>query len=371
MARSSDVSVEHRVKRVFSHLTVQPDLILLQNASEPFIDDNFFYVTGLDQGLFEGSTALLYPDGGLDLIVSELEAETAKHTDAHLHTYKKKETSNGLFQPQLASATTIGINFAGIAHQQFMKLLEQFPSKQFIDVSDAFTKSRAIKDATELAHIKRACHIADQVMEKIPELTRESLYEYELAAEIGYLLQKHGADKPAFDIISSFGAHTAEPHYTHGKTRLHRGDLVLCDFGACFKKYNSDITRAFIFGSPSKQQQDMYDTVLEAQEIGIETARAGINACDVHRAVSKYIEKSPFAGRFIHSTGHSLGLAVHDGGIGFTDECTDILQEHMVLTIEPGVYLPGIGGVRIEDDVLIKKQGVEFLTTASKAFRRI
>ncbi len=366
-----DAAVKHRVKRVFSHLTTKPDLILLQNASEPFIDDNFFYVTGLNQGIFEGSAALLYADGNIDLLVSELEAETAKHTTAHLHTYTKKEARNELLWSQLASATTIGMNFAGIAHQTFMRLQEQFLSKQFIDVSEAFAKSRAIKDDTELAHIKKACHIADQVMEKIPELARESLYEHELAAEIGYLLQKHGADKPAFDIISSFGEHTAEPHYAHGKTRLRRGDIVLCDFGACFKKYNSDITRTFVCGSPSKQQRDMYDVVLEAQQIGIETAKAGIKACDVHQAVSNYIEKTPFAGRFIHSTGHSLGLAVHDEGIGFTEECTDELQEDMVLTIEPGIYLPKIGGVRIEDDVLIKKQGVEVLTTSSKVFERI
>lgn len=355
---------------MFSHLTTQPDLIFLQNASEPFIDDNFFYVTGLSQGLFEGSTALLYPDGGFELIVSELEAETVIHANAHLHVYHKKDESKNLIRSKLESATTIGINFAGIVHQTFRKLQEQFPSKEFIDVSDAFTKSRAIKDDTEITHIKKACHIADQVMEKIPELTRESIYEYELAAEIGYLLQKNGADKPAFDIISSFGVHTAEPHYTHANTQLHRGDLVLCDFGACFKRYNSDITRTFIFGNPTKQQQDMYETVLEAQQIGIETAQAGISACEVHQAVSRYIEKTPFAGRFIHSTGHSLGLAVHDGGIGFTEECTGKLQENMVLTIEPGIYLPGIGGVRIEDDVLIKKQGVEVLTTSSKVFAK-
>jgi len=363
--------VEKRVQTIFTNLEKEPDAILIKNAVEPYIDDNFFYVTGLEHGLFEDAIALLSPDGTIDLIASELEAETAKNADANLHIYKNKDDIDKFLKDVLSSFQTVDVNFAGISHKAFCKLKENFPRIKFRDASDAFAKARLVKDNAEIARIKESCKIADAVMEKIPDLVHEGMYEYELAAEINYLMQKHGADKPAFDTISPFGKHTAEPHYTHGTTPLKKGDLVLCDFGACLRKYNSDITRTFVFGTANEQQKAMYETVLKAQEIGFETAKAGVTAHEVHDAVSAYIDITQFNGRFTHSTGHSLGIAVHDGGTGFTPECNVELQENMVLTIEPGVYIPGFGGVRIEDDVIIKKDGVELLTTASRAFVEI
>ena len=110
----------------------------------------------------------------------------------------------------------------------------------------------------------------------------------------------------------------------------------------------------------------MYDTVLKAQQVGINKIKPGVKTCDVHNAVSSYIDSTKFKGCFIHSTGHSLGLAVHDGGAHFSIDSDVILQENMVLTVEPGVYIPGFGGVRIEDDILVKKDGVEVLTHSSK-----
>ena len=150
-------------------------------------------------------------------------------------------------------------------------------------------------------------------MATIPDIISEGMSEYELAAEINYSLQNLGAEKPAFDTISSFGKNTAEPHYSHGDIKLRKGDFIVCDFGACLKKYNSDITRTFLFGRATEQQKEMYETVLQAQQIAFDAIKPGVKACDVHHAVSSFIDSTKFKGRFIHSTGHSLGLAVHDG----------------------------------------------------------
>jgi Xaa-Pro dipeptidase len=242
------------------------------------------------------------------------------------------------------------------------------PEVEFYDVSESFLKTRVIKEEFEIKKIKKACEIVDKIVYKIPELLNKGMFEYELAAEIDYMMQKHGADKPAFETISSFGKNTAEPHYSHGDTRLEKNDFVLCDFGACLKKYNSDITRTFIFGKANVKQKEMYNTVLEAQRVGLDKIKPGIKAHEVHDAVNTFIENSRFKGCFIHSTGHSLGLAVHDEGVGFTPDIDIILKEGMVLTVEPGVYIPGYGGVRIEDDVLIKKNGMDVLTKSSKKF---
>lgn len=354
--------LEKRVKNIYKNLGKKPDVILIKNSTEPYIDDNFFYVTGLEKGLFEGSVAVLFLDGNIDLMVSELEAETAKKADVNVRVYKNEEDLENVLKDCISSFKTIGLNFNGILHKDFCKLKDGFPDSEFLDVSESFAKTRLVKDEFEINLIKKACEIADEVMEKIPQILHDDMYEFELAAEIGYLMQKNGADKPAFDTISSFGKNTSEPHYSHGTTRLKKGDFVLCDFGACFRKYNSDITRTFVFGKASEKQKDMYETVLEAQRIGFDTVKPGSKAHEVHDAVDSFIEGTKFKGRFIHSTGHSLGLAVHDGDTKLSSDCEVELKENMVFTVEPGVYIPGFGGVRIEDNVLIKKDGVELLT---------
>jgi len=260
----------------------------------------------------------------------------------------------------------IGLNFDGIPYKGFQNLKKILPDTKFVDVSDNFTKTRLVKDKIEIKTIRKACKIADKVMEKIPDILYDGMYEFEFAAEINYLMQKNGAHKSAFDTISSFGKNTAEPHYTHGNTKLKKGDFVLCDFGACYKKYNSDITRTFVFGKASKKQKAMHNTVLNAQKIGFDKIKPGLKALEVHNAVSTYINNTEFKDRFIHSTGHPIGLSVHDGGAGFSPDCNIKLEENMIFTVEPGIYIPGFGGVRIEDDILIKKEGIEILTKTTR-----
>lgn len=356
-----------RIKNIFKNCNKTVDCILLKNASLPYIDDNFFYVTNLDQGLFEGSCAVLYPDGTCEILVSELEAESARKSTAHLIVYKTKDEYSKALTNLLSSVHVIGINASGISYHEFTNLMQRFPKTEFVDVSDGFSKTRFIKDDEEIHRIKKACQIADDTMATLPDIITNGMTENELAAEINYSLESFGAEKPAFDTISSFGKNTAEPHYGHSDVPLKKGALIVCDFGACYKRYNSDITRTFVFGIASAQQKEMYETVLQAQQCAFDMIRSGMKACDIHHAVLSFINSTKFKGAFIHSTGHSLGLAVHDGS-GFTQDNTMELQENMVLTVEPGVYLPGIGGVRIEDDILIKKNGLELLTKSPRVF---
>jgi Xaa-Pro dipeptidase len=346
------------------------DAILLENASSPFVDDNFFYVTGLNQGIFEDSAVVLHSDGAIDLLVSELEAESARKTTAHLCVYKNKADFSAMLSHLTADEKTMGINATGLSYHQYNSLVELLPQVKFVDVSEAFQKTRLIKDEAEIQSIKSACSIADEVIETIPDVLYVGITEYELAAEINYALQNRGAEKPAFDTISSFHANTAEPHYSHGDAKLRKNDFVLCDIGACFKKYNSDITRTFVFGKAAEQQREMYEVVLKAQQVAFDAIRPGVKACDVHNAVSSFIDSTKFKNRFIHSTGHSLGLAVHDGA-GFAPGNSMELQENMVLTVEPGVYIPGYGGVRIEDDILINKEKLTLLTRSPREFTEL
>jgi Xaa-Pro dipeptidase len=248
----------------------------------------------------------------------------------------------------------------------FLRIESILPKVKFFDISDVLMKIRMVKDEIEIENIRRACDIADIVMDKIPEFLFEGISENELAAEIDYLMQKNGASKPAFGTISSFGRNTSEPHYSHGDVKLRYGDFVLCDFGACFKRYNSDMTRTFIFGESDNKQRKIYDIVFEAQKVAFDFIKSGVKAKEVHNLVFNFIEKSDFKGRFIHSTGHSLGLNVHDGNVGFNSICDEELKDNMVFTVEPGVYIPEFGGVRIEDDILVKKEGIEILTKSKR-----
>jgi len=363
--------LNNRIQNIFTNSKQKVDCILIKNSNEPYIDNNFFYVTGLNKGLFESSIAILYPDGNIKLIVSELELEIAKNTKAEIKFYKNKKEYKEILNNSISFVKTVGLNFNRISYKDFIKLKVEFPEKNFLDVSESFQKSRLIKDKLEINLIKEACRISDIVMKKIPDILDIGMKEYELAAEIDYLMQKKGADKSAFETISSFGKNSSLPHYSHGNNKLKNGDFVLCDFGACFKKYNSDITRTFVFGKASNKQKEMYNIVLEAQKIGFETIKPGLKACEIHKNVVSFIDNTNFKGRFIHSTGHPLGLSVHDGDFRIGSDCELELKENMVFTIEPGVYLPGYGGVRIEDDVIIKKDAIEVLTRSPRELLEI
>ena len=363
--------MEKRVRTIFNNLKKKPDIIIIKNSVEPFIDDNFFYVTGLKQGIFEGAIAVLYPDGRIDIVVSELESETAKKADVNLIVYKKQEEYNRVLKKLLTKFKKIGINFSGISYRDYYRIRYKAPKVDFLDVSKSLMGTRLVKDEMEMQLIQDSCRIADKAMGAIPNKLDEGVHEYEIAAEIDYLMGKNGGDEPAFKTISSFGKNTAEPHYSRGDTKLKKGDFALFDFGASKDRYKSDITRTFIFGKADKQQKEMYSTVYRAQSIGFDAIKPGVKASEVHDLVSSYIDGTKFKGRFIHSTGHSIGLAVHDGDARLGPENDFELKENMIFTVEPGVYIPGFGGVRIEDDVVVKKNGVEILTKSSRELLEI
>ena len=197
--------MKDRVKNIFKNTEYKPDIILIRNSSEPYIDNNFFYTTGLDKGLFEGSIAVLFPDGNIDLIVPELESEIAKKADANIKVYKTLNEYNKILKESISNSKNIGLNYQSISYSDFYNLNKKFSNLKFFDVSVSFEKSRLIKDEIEIKLIKKACNIADKVVERIPEILYENITEYELAAEIDYLMQKNGADKAAFETISSFG----------------------------------------------------------------------------------------------------------------------------------------------------------------------
>lgn len=359
-----------RVKTVFHHCASTVDAIVVKNSTTPLLDENFFYLTDLVQGVFEGCLAVAYPDGHVEAVVSELEAQSAERTKASVSVYHTKQEFRDILTRLLGTSKHVGINAEAMTVRDQDSLKKLLTKAEFVDVSAAFTTARLVKDAEELDRIRTACGIVDRVAEALPDIISEGMTENDLAAEIDYSLIKEGADRPSFDTISSYGANTAEPHYGHGDVPLKKGGIVLCDFGALHQRYASDMTRTWVLGSSTAQQRSMYEVVLRAQQQAFDAIASGVSADAVDVAARTAIDGSAFKGRFIHSTGHSLGLAVHDGE-RFSAEAKFTLEENMVFTVEPGVYLPGVGGVRIEDDIRVTSRGCEVLTKAGKVFTEL
>ena len=223
----------------------------------------------------------------------------------------------------------------------------------------------SVKDPGEIAAIRTAARIADEAFAEVLPLLRPGLREIEIAAELEYQMKLRGASKAAFDIIVASGYRSAMPHGIASTKKLAKGDFVTCDFGAMFNGYVSDITRTIVIGKATARQRRIYDIVLKSQKAGVRAVRHNRKAVDVDRASRRIIEKAGFGKNFGHSTGHGIGVYVHTPPkVG--PNSTDILLKGMVITVEPGIYIPRWGGVRIEDDVLVGASGGEVLNKTSK-----
>jgi Xaa-Pro aminopeptidase len=218
---------------------------------------------------------------------------------------------------------------------------------------------RRVKDRDEIARIERAQAAADDAFERVVVgggALREGVSERELAFELELAMRRAGADDKAFDTIAAFGENAAEPHHHPTDRPLRGGDVVKLDFGALVEGYHSDMTRTVAFGEPGERLREIRDLVAEAQRAGIEAVRPGATVAEVDLAARRVIDAGGHAPEFPHGLGHGVGLEIHEDPRLRWDG-TDELLEGSVVTIEPGVYIPGLGGVRIEDMVEVTAGG--------------
>ncbi len=363
-----------RVQKVFQNLDPAPDAIVVANAVDPHLDQTFFYLFDVPAGLFEGSLAIAHPDGTLDVLTAALEAETAreaakKDPNVTVHVVSREDT-DAEAKKLLDGAKKVGLNYRELTHEWFNRLDKAFDGTEWVDVSNAIRRARVTKDPNEIQLLRKAGEIGSKVGREIPGILKAGMTELELAAEMEYRMNRHGASGRSFSTIVAFGPHSAEPHYSPAETKLKAGDSIVCDFGAYYRRYASDITRSFHFGRRDDEMKKVHETVEAAQKAALEAVKPGVPAKEVHLAAARVIDASPWKGRLTHGVGHSIGLVVHDGwGYGATVE--DPLEVGMAITVEPGIYLPGHGGVRIEDDIVVTKNGYEFLTTAPREYLEV
>ncbi len=345
------------------------DAILLFNESNE--SSNFLYMTGFTSGVFE-DTPLIIAEGKSVLFASMLEYGIAKR-DAPPYLEVEEIKAGKELRAKLESYTkgkTIGFDGSSLSYSAYWKIRKIAKPARMVDVSKDFAEMRAIKDEKELSYIKKANAIAKAAFEEVQDSFAEGITEKEIAAKFDYLAGIHGSEKPAFDTIVCFGKNAALPHHMPDSTKLKSNEFILIDAGAKYKNYCSDLSRTYIFkpdkgSSKYKRMQDMLETVKEAQLLAKKEAYAGNRSDKPHIAAEEYINKKSngiYNGKFIHALGHSIGIDVHDSSYLFLSKGTNAkLQKNMVFSDEPGIYIEGFGGVRIEDDMVVTENGGVFL----------
>jgi len=259
----------------------------------------------------------------------------------------------------------VGFDGGTLSYLSFQTLTKKFPDVQFVSKSAIIDTIISVKDQTEVRYIKRAVEITDTVFREILAVIRPGIAELDIAAEISYRHQRHGAETDAFQPIVASGARSALPHGRATSKKIQKGDLLTLDFGCVYRGYCSDLTRTVIVGTATTQQKKMYRTVLDAQLRAIEHARSGVMAKDLDAVARRAIARQGFGRYFRHSLGHGLGLQIHEPP-RISSRSIARLKSGNVVTIEPGVYIPTLGGVRIEDDVVIRNSHCEVLTQSPK-----
>ena len=310
---------------------------------------------------FTGSNGqlVLTDSGGLFLTDSRY-TEQAGHQvpDLNLAQY------SGEFGPAFARACAelglrrVGFEASGVTYRTYQDLSRG--EAELVPTTDEVERLRWVKDPFEIRGLEGAQEIADQAFDLIVPTLAEGMTEYEVAFELDMAMRRLGAENISFDSIVAFGENAAEPHHRPTRRPLRRGDVVKMDFGSVVDGFHSDMTRTVALGEPDPRLREIHQIVLRAQQAGIDAVRAGAVGGDVDRSARQVIEEAGFGERYGHSLGHGVGLEVHEGP-SLRAGGQDVLPEGAVVTVEPGVYVGGLGGVRIEDMVLVTADGCRVL----------
>lgn len=248
-----------------------------------------------------------------------------------------------------------------ISHGVWLEMCQNWPEFECHRASRWVEDLRYVKDAGEIESIRKAASIADKALTNLLDMIKPGVTERELATELEHQMALLGSEAPSFSTIMLAAERSALPHGIPGNKKLTDGDLLLIDFGAVINGYHSDMTRTFVLGKADDKQREIYQTVLAAQQASINAFNAEMTGAEIYHHALQVLNKSPYAEYQGEGLGHGVGMDLHEFpfiGLG----CDLTVKKHCVITIEPGIYIPGWGGVRIEDDVVLTDNGLEYLT---------
>jgi len=343
--------------------------ILMKNDSFPYLVKdlvNIKYLTG-----FSGSNALLIIGENITYFISDSRYEEYAKTllgpgfEFLLQKGSQAETVKEC--AKIMKAERIFTESGNITLAQYNDIKKKLGRVKLLQAEDDYVNTlRMIKDEDEIALLKEAAAITDNCFSHLLKKIKPGMSEWDVNVEIDYYYKTHGCRACSFDPIVASGAGSSMPHYIPSMDKkIHKGDVLLIDMGCLYKGYNSDLTRTVFCGTVDKRLREIYEIVLTAQKRAVESVKPGADAAKVDAAARDYISEKGYGDNFGHGLGHGLGLEVHE--LPALKSNSEIrLKKNMVLTIEPGIYLPEIGGVRIEDMALVTSKGCELLTKSSK-----
>ncbi|WP_031543140.1 M24 family metallopeptidase [Mesoplasma photuris] len=263
---------------------------------------------------------------------------------------------------------SLGFESDWVMYKQFESFEQIFKNYEIKAIDTQFLRME--KEAWEIEQIQKACDITNKVFEEVIAWVKPGKTEIELARFVSDRFLANGADKLSFDTIVASGVNGSMPHAVPTNKVMNSGELVTLDMGCYYNGYCSDQTRTFALGDVSEELEKIYNVVYESQSLGISLVKAEKNAGDIHREVAKFIDDAGYGQYFDHGLGHGIGIEIHEDPYE-NALSNQILKENMAITVEPGIYIPGIGGVRIEDDLLVTKTGYEMLTSSKRELIKI
>ncbi len=329
------------------------------------------YLTGFHAEPYERLMALAVRPDRATLIVPAIEQEkAARHSDqAEVVSWRDGEDAYALVRAALDGCVEVGVEKEHLSLLGAEMLIARTAAREMVDVSPEIRRLRRIKNQAELDKLARAAAITDAVTEEVISRLRPGQTELEVSVLISSAVGEQGGTL-SFESLVQSGPNSALPHMRPTSRKLAAGDLVLLDFGAAFDGYRADTTRMAVVGDPSARHKEIHGLVLAAHDAAIAAVSAGTTTGAIDAAARQVIEAAGMGDRFFHRVGHGIGLEAHE------DPSVDpgsaiVLEAGMVFTIEPGIYIPGWGGVRIEDDVLVERSGCRVLTMADRSLRVI
>jgi Xaa-Pro dipeptidase len=334
--------------------------------------DNVFYLSGFLSDPHERLLAVaVFQDAEPFMICPAMDKENAKNAGWELEIIGYSDTDDSMelaynaIKKRVPSIKKTAIEKEQLNVERYEKMVGLFGGSEFVPAEEKLRLMRMVKTEEELQKLRKACELADFAIQTGVNEIQEGKTELDVLAAIEYELKKKGVTEMSFSTMVLTGKNAAAPHGTPGLTKIKKGDLVLFDLGVVMDGYCSDITRTVAYSEINKQQEEIYNTVLKAQLKALDTARAGVACSEVDLAARNVIEEAGYGDYFPHRLGHGLGVSVHEYP-SLTSTNPLIMEKGMVFTAEPGIYVPGVAGVRIEDDVVITEDGIEILTKFPK-----
>ena len=325
-------------------------------------ETNMLYFTD-----FLGGAILLAPktdENTLFVHGVNYEAARAEAKNCKVKLLERRENMLSRVAEEIRSLKHKQIGFDALEASSYSKIKKGLKGIKLSPKDRLVWELRKIKDETELGKMRKAAELTDEGVKVAVETIKSGMREYEAAAEIEYTMRRLGSEGVAFDTIIASGVRSAFPHGGCTDRKILKGDLVVLDVGAKYQNYRSDLTRTFIVGEASTKQREIYEAVKEAQEKAFQSIHEGVKAKKADGVARKLIEKKGYGKYFVHSLGHGIGLETHEQPT-LGPESKDVLKAGNVVTVEPGIYIVDFGGFRIEDTVLVKKEGAERLTQAT------